>query len=238
MRISEQQHQELMEKRARWSRPTKTPEPPSHSIPPARAQLERLSIERIEPVAPARLELERLMAANDCSPRTTSKTTKPAKSPHAVAIKYLERHPEAYSKDREFFDQVFVFRHFELLQDSQIYHYLAAIPNGGQRLKGVAGKMRASGQKKGYPDITLDLARGCYHGLRIELKAKPDPATGYKGGVLQSSQIEYLNRLADAGYCCAVCFGTEEAIATIEAYCRLLDGQAMLTTTNEHLWRK
>ncbi len=92
------------------------------------------------------------MAANDCSPRTTSKTTKPAKSPHAVAIKYLERHPEAYSKDREFFDQVFVFRHFELLQDSQIYRYLAAIPNGGQAAPEGCGRENASvGSKEGLP---------------------------------------------------------------------------------------
>ena len=47
---------------------------------------------------------------------------------------------------------------------------LAAIPNGGYRPMTTAAMLKAEGVKAGYPDILLDVARGPYHGLRIELK--------------------------------------------------------------------
>ncbi|MBF0384149.1 MAG: hypothetical protein HQL69_24315, partial [Magnetococcales bacterium] len=40
---------------------------------------------------------------------------------------------------------------------------LAAIPNGGHRLKATAGKMKAEGVKAGFPDIIFPVARGGFH---------------------------------------------------------------------------
>jgi hypothetical protein len=40
-----------------------------------------------------------------------------------------------------------------------------AIPNGGQRHKAVAAKLKAEGVSPGYPDIALDWPSRDYHGL-------------------------------------------------------------------------
>ena len=50
--------------------------------------------------------------------------------------------------------------------------FLYAVPNGGFRHKSVAGRMKAQGARAGVPDFNLDVARGPYHGLRIELKRR------------------------------------------------------------------
>ncbi len=49
--------------------------------------------------------------------------------------------------------------------------WLYAVPNGRGRSKAEAGKLKAEGVKRGVPDLALDVARGGYHGLRIEMKA-------------------------------------------------------------------
>ena len=69
-------------------------------------------------------------------------------------------------------------------------------PNGGKRNGREAAKFKAMGVVPGIPDIIVDHPNGGYHGLRIELKAK--------GGRLQDSQIKILNKMANAGYLCAV----------------------------------
>ena len=50
------------------------------------------------------------------------------------------------------------------------YESLFAIPNGGQRTKAAAGKLKAEGVKPGVPDLFLAIARGKSKGLFIELK--------------------------------------------------------------------
>lgn len=90
---------------------------------------------------------------------------------------------------------------------------LTAIPNGGDRHGAVAAKMKAEGVKKGYPDYLLDVPRGDFHGLRIELKrinASPSDT--------KPEQKAWHARLRDAGYRVEVCKGWEAAWAVLCDY--------------------
>lgn len=87
---------------------------------------------------------------------------------------------------------------------------LFAIPNGGKRSRAVAGKLKAEGVKAGIPDLCLPVARGKYHGLFIELKAK--------GGRMSESQFEWGRALSAQGYCVHLCVGWGAAKTAIEDY--------------------
>jgi hypothetical protein len=91
--------------------------------------------------------------------------------------------------------------------------WLYAIPNGGFRHKAVAGKMKAQGVRAGVPDFALDVARGGYHGLRIELKRRT-------GGALSPAQRDWIAWLTDQGYLAVVCKGWEEARDKLIEYLR------------------
>ncbi|MBU0991826.1 MAG: VRR-NUC domain-containing protein, partial [Proteobacteria bacterium] len=49
---------------------------------------------------------------------------------------------------------------------------LYAIPNGGQRHKAIAQKLKMEGVKKGVPDLCLPVAKKPYNGLYIEMKRR------------------------------------------------------------------
>ncbi len=49
--------------------------------------------------------------------------------------------------------------------------------------------MKAEGQKKGYPDMSLDKACGIYHGMRIELK-EPNGKAPTKEQIALDAQAE------------------------------------------------
>lgn len=87
---------------------------------------------------------------------------------------------------------------------------LHAVPNGGARHKAVAAAMKAEGVKAGVPDLDLPVARGAYHGLRIELKAK--------GGRLSVDQAQWIEALSAEGYLARVCTGWEAARDCIITY--------------------
>lgn len=89
---------------------------------------------------------------------------------------------------------------------------LAAIPNGGYRPMTTAAMLKAEGVKAGYPDVLLDVARGPYHGLRIELKRAD------RSNRPTDAQRDWLVRLAFEGYQVAVCYGAQEAIKVITDY--------------------
>lgn len=167
--------------------------------------------------------------------QSTRQTRIGPKSPHAIALRYLERHPESYSLHREHYEQVKTFRYFEL-NEPDIYVLLAAMPNGGKRQRGAAGRIRAEGGKKGYPDILLDAARGAYHGCRIEMKSPEDKDLSWSAGTLRSEQISYLQRLTDAGYYCSVCYGHEDAIAVIQNYYNLPISGRMPHRASDDIW--
>jgi len=82
--------------------------------------------------------------------------------------------------------------------------------NGVRLTIGQAVKAKAAGMNKGYPDISLDVARGAYHGLRVELKRK--------GGKVRPEQGEWQRRLLEQGYCSLICYGHDETIETIINY--------------------
>lgn len=95
---------------------------------------------------------------------------------------------------------------------------LFAIPNAGKRSRGAGGKLRAEGMKAGVPDLCLPVARGNFHGMFIELKAK--------GGRPTDEQKAWLRALVGQGYYACICVGWEEAKKTIERYL----GQRALNT--------
>lgn len=85
------------------------------------------------------------------------------------------------------------------------------IPNEGKRTKATGGKMVAEGLKSGVPDLFLPVARGCFHGLFIEMKR-------VKGGRVSLSQHDWITELVRQGYRCVICRGWEEAKDEIERY--------------------
>lgn len=95
-----------------------------------------------------------------------------------------------------------------------LYH----VPNEGKRSKAEAARQQRLGLRRGVPDLILDYPKGIYHGLRVEMKVKPNKTT--------ADQEAWLERLACAGYCVAVCYSAQEAIETIQAYIMLRPGQA------------
>jgi hypothetical protein len=85
-----------------------------------------------------------------------------------------------------------------------------SIPNGGRRgLKDRREKVR-EGLRKGVPDLFWAFPSGRFHGFYIEMK-RP-------GGVPRQEQLQWLERLSDAGY--ATCFFDDEgeAIETMLIY--------------------
>jgi hypothetical protein len=111
----------------------------------------------------------------------------------------------------EFADQCAIFQ-WASLQES-VYPDLALLfstLNGVRLPIGLAVKAKASGNKKGVPDIVLPVPIGRYHGMFIELKYgnnKPSP-----------EQLGWIKALTARGYCCVICWGWEEAVQHIKNY--------------------
>jgi hypothetical protein len=89
--------------------------------------------------------------------------------------------------------------------------WLYAVPNGARTSMSTAKKLKAEGLRKGYPDIGLDVARGGFYGLRIEMKRR-------KGGRVSPEQAEWMSRLRGQQYFCPVAEGWEQAAQFLEGY--------------------
>ena len=89
---------------------------------------------------------------------------------------------------------------------------MAAIPNGGYRHPATAALLKKEGVQAGYPDIVLDVARGGYHGYRLELKRSD------RSNHPTPEQTAWIERLRAQGYRVDVCYGCEEAIEAILMY--------------------
>ena len=90
-----------------------------------------------------------------------------------------------------------------------LYH----VPNEGKRSQANGARLKAEGLRAGVPDINLDVARGEYHGLRIEMKRR-------RGGRVSPEQAAWLEALREQGYAAVVAYGWEEAADEIEKYLR------------------
>lgn len=87
---------------------------------------------------------------------------------------------------------------------------LFAIPNGGQRNKVVAGKLKAEGVRSGVADLFLALPAGDCHGLYIEMKVKPNKQT--------ENQKIFANIVRRAKYQYRVIYDFDEFQAIVEAW--------------------
>lgn len=92
-----------------------------------------------------------------------------------------------------------------------------AIPNGGYKTKDVARGQKFQGVKKGVPDMFIPIPRGKFHGLFIELKR-------LKKYVISEEQEWWIEKLNKQGYLAKFCFGSQDAIRTIENYLALGGG--------------
>lgn len=84
-------------------------------------------------------------------------------------------------------------------------------PNGGDRHKAVAAKLKAEGVRKGVPDYTVAVPRNGYHGMFLELKR-------VKGGVVSDDQRKMMEALTAQGFWCIVGNGAEHAIDELCKY--------------------
>lgn len=89
---------------------------------------------------------------------------------------------------------------------------LHSTPNGGARHIAVAAMMKAEGQKAGFPDISMNVARGRWHSFHLELK-RADHSTRPT-----SEQLLWIERLREYGNFACVAYGAQDAINTIMAY--------------------
>lgn len=127
--------------------------------------------------------------------------------PNAVP---LQKRRGGRRRDLEHVEQVELFRLIdgdENLATLPIY----AVPNfSGLGDKRHGGRLKAEGRRPGVLDVNVDVARGGYHGLRVELKIKPN--------VVTPAQREWCERLHAQGYRALVCWSAIEAFSTIRAY--------------------
>lgn len=91
------------------------------------------------------------------------------------------------------------------------------VPNGGQRPRGGAGKMKGQGVKPGVPDVLIfDPTRDGQKGLAIELKLPAQPRR--KKGRLSPEQRAWLEGLRRRGWAAHVAYGWGEASHLVEQY--------------------
>lgn len=97
---------------------------------------------------------------------------------------------------------------------------LTHVPNGGSRAQVVkkdgrrvsveGARMKAEGVRSGYPDLVLDVPRGEFHGLRIELKSM--------SGSPSARQCGWLLALREQGYCADCVRGWRDARVLLLEY--------------------
>ena len=87
------------------------------------------------------------------------------------------------------------------------------VPNGGQRDKRTAERLRREGVLPGVCDIHLPVPRGTFVGLWIEMKVRGNKPT--------KAQNWFMAAMKDYGHFVAVAYSFEEAQWLIESYLKL-----------------
>ena len=114
-------------------------------------------------------------------------------------------------------------KHFEDAEQQAVFDWAAhypvlrwmhAIPNGGNRDKREAGRLKRQGVKSGVSDIFLPLARRGKHGLYIEMKRRKKQGSSS----VTPAQHNFMAFAKYEGYEACVCYGADEAIAVIREY--------------------
>ena len=95
---------------------------------------------------------------------------------------------------------------------------LFAIPNGADVAEHHRARLVKEGLASGYPDLGLDVARGGYHGLRIEMKAPG----GYTNKAHSERQAKRHALLMREGYFAALCDDWQFAWKIL---CEYVDGK-------------
>lgn len=101
--------------------------------------------------------------------------------------------------------------------------WLHATQGGAKMTPITAARMKAEGMRRGVPDIFLDVARGGYHGLRIELKtpevlAIKDVSKRKPPGSASVEQQAWITGYRDRGYRAEICYGWAYARDTLLDY--------------------
>lgn len=159
------------------------------------------------------------VAATATKPKGAVKARTGAKvSPHAKELARLKKKPELMKGNEEHFIQVELLWILEC-DYPDIYRLTHSTPNSGKRGKLTAFIMQSEGQKAGYPDLTLDAARGVYHGLRVEVKTMK--------GAPSDDQLRVANDLRAEGYSVVFAYGLQAAKCAFLEYWNLQKGQTM-----------
>ena len=96
------------------------------------------------------------------------------------------------------------------LQYPRMKHNLFAVPNGGDRNKVVAGKLKAEGVLPGVSDLILLKRSSDYGGLLIEMKTRK--------GVQADSQKEWQEKISKDGYKYVVCRSLDDFMREVNEY--------------------
>jgi hypothetical protein len=126
-----------------------------------------------------------------------------------MAKKFRLTAPKPYIP-KEYDEQVTVFAWAKYCKLDGVDLMYATL-NGVRLPIGLARKMKKAGLCAGPPDINVDVARGGFHGLRVEMKRE-------KGGEVSDTQKEWHARLRSEGYRVVVAEGANEAIQAIKTY--------------------
>lgn len=124
---------------------------------------------------------------------------------------YLKLPQKKKREEHEYHDQCAIFQWAKLQEAAYPeLKYLFSTLNGVWLPVGLAKKAKASGNKRGVPDIWLPVKRGRWSGLVVELKHgdnQPSP-----------EQLDWIAFLNGQGYYAMPVWGVEETINTIILY--------------------
>lgn len=115
-------------------------------------------------------------------------------------------------------EQVAFFEWAQWFLSDDLLGLLWATPNGQERNKIVAKRLKDEGVRPGVPDITFAFPCRGYHGLYIEMKRK-------KSYSVSSTQKRKIEALRDVGYRVEVCRGFDEARAVMYNYLGTIKGR-------------